>query len=200
MALSLKECTCVARGTFNIYIFQPKWIEELMDLQSSNLQLSVDFSQPGLRATPAEGEDPSWTIRPDSVVVGSRSCSVDCGSYIARVLDHLPLTPVRAVGNNFTFAGEPQEASSQLASAFWLSQRKPLGLKRSDVGGSLLRDGVTYNVAVSLAESQLLYSLNVHRPAVNGDSATQAAGMFITDFDSAVDLAKELFDLEVRRD
>ena len=132
MAFTLREATCTAVGSFNIYIFRPDWIAGLFpggdasEVEQRPLpqhDLSVDLTQPGLRLR-FPGWRTEWTVRPDRLIVATipRDASAgereeqaaandpaDCGSAVATVLETLRETPLREVGNTFRFVAPADE-------------------------------------------------------------------------------------------
>ncbi|WP_153555563.1 hypothetical protein [Roseimaritima sediminicola] len=203
MALEIKESTCVARGTFNIYIFQPGWIAEtLMQMpEGTEGKFSTDLSQPGLQAS-FDALGLVCTIRPDSAIVTCSSPNYDCGIPVARIMTELPHTPVKAVGNNFTFECERDDTKLKkgLDDAFLFERTNLSGVTRSDVGGAIERDGTTINLALSRTPKKLTLGVNVHRSTAKAADAARAAEAFRTDRRTVVELAMEVFELEVKDD
>ena len=81
MALTPRDATCTALGTFNIYIFQPDWIATRVveaagrsDVEGATREvqatakLLVDLGRPGLRLK-APDWSPDWTVRPDRLIL-----------------------------------------------------------------------------------------------------------------------------------
>ncbi|MEX1027255.1 MAG: hypothetical protein WD049_04510 [Candidatus Paceibacterota bacterium] len=199
MALKLNERTCVARGTFNIYIFQPDWFVKIMELdEDTEGQILADFSQPGLRVRFQDGEL-IWTIRPDSIILTSSSSKRSVGDLVSKVLHKLPHTPMRAVGNNFTFSNKLEDLGPQddAAPTFWLEPSRVPGLLHSDIGGAIKRGDAVYNLAISRTETDLRLVANVHRETKTCEAAEEAANKFNDDFDAIVEMASSLFSLEV---
>lgn len=203
MALHLKESTCVARGTFNIYIFQPPWIAEtVMQLpEGAEGHFRADFSQPGLQAR-FESIGVTCTIRPDSVIVTSDSPDTDCGKPVVRILQELPRTPLRAVGNNFTFEStrDETEVRDDLTKAFWLEQFSTRDLTHASIGGAIERGGATINMSLTRTKDKVNFGANVHRTATDSDSAIKAAEAFKEDRAAVMEMAAELFGIEVKND
>ena len=102
MALSLKKSSCVAVGTFNIYLIQPNLLTQ-MDVvaKGQKVAISGDLTQPGLRF---EIADTLWTVRPERLSIESTQPSVHGGDMMSSTLKCLCWTPLMAIGMNCTYA------------------------------------------------------------------------------------------------
>ena len=102
---TFKQSSCVAVGTFNIYIVQPKL---LVDMGVFHLEqpvlVSGDLTQPGLRF---DVQKSKWTVRPDRLSVETEDAEVDCGKFLQKTLEALCWTPIMAVGINCVFEAPP---------------------------------------------------------------------------------------------
>lgn len=103
-----KNSSCVAIGTFNIYVVQPKLLAEMGVFKSSQpIMVLGDFTQPGIRF---EVDGVTWVIRPERLAVESANPDTNCGQFVEKTLEALCWTPVMAIGINsvFTSAGESE--------------------------------------------------------------------------------------------
>jgi hypothetical protein len=103
VSFRFKKASCIAVGTFNIYIFQPPWIDRIVPAPAgSEMTVESDLSRPGLKIT-SPAWPVTWEVRPDRLVLETTSEEADCGSIMDRVCETLPWTPLLAIGSNFAF-------------------------------------------------------------------------------------------------
>lgn len=197
MDLQVRECACIARGTFNVYIFQPAWVSKLIKLpKGEELTMRGDLSRPGVQLQ-ASSLQVTWTVRPDAVIVATPEWGVDCGRQVAGVLAALPLTPMQAVGNNFVFFAPIKSLGSYIFSP-WIKYFGDVpGAAESRVGGSVERDGRRFNVSLVVSGDELVVAVNVHRDVTESKACVEAAEAFPEDGGAAIDLVSELFGLKV---
>lgn len=69
MDFTFKHSSCVAVGTFNIYIVQPKLLAEMGVFETEQpVLVSGDLTRPGIRF---EVNNALWTVRPDRLSGGA---------------------------------------------------------------------------------------------------------------------------------
>ena len=109
MKFLFRQSSCVAVGTFNIYIVQPKLLCEMGVLEDRPRPIVVagDLAQPGIRF---DADDSKWTVRPDRLAVESTAAHVDCGGFVGSTLAALRWTPIMAIGINAVYRSENDEA------------------------------------------------------------------------------------------
>lgn len=95
-----QTATCVAVGRFNPAIVVPAWIVKEGILPDGETEIGqalggamLQFRMQGLM----------WQASLNKLEAHAESKDVDPGEFVARVLDKLPHTPIRAVGNNFAW-------------------------------------------------------------------------------------------------
>lgn len=99
-----KQANCVALGTFNVYIIQPKLLVEMGVLPDGWIgELAADGTQPGIRF---QDQRLTWNVRPERLAVESTEATTDCGHAISVMLERLSWTPIMAVGSNTLFTAE----------------------------------------------------------------------------------------------
>lgn len=200
MQFKLTESACVAKGTFNIYIFQPNWVGEVMECKlDEDVEFSADFDKPGFRISFASSST-SWTVRPDAVIISSNDGSTSCGELIGKVLDHLPVTPMQAVGNNFAFKSDGNLADLPSRSEFaWLkTEANGIETKHRSLAFSVEREGAKFNAGMQCdSNGEIVTHVNVHRDSLNAEAASTSAKMFDQDLNTARELIRELFGLEL---
>ncbi|TWT65657.1 hypothetical protein [Crateriforma conspicua] len=203
MRLRLSESACVAKGTFNIYIFQPQWVNEIIGVEADRLiRMEADFSRPGFQF---RLDDPKsvWSIRPDGIVVSSKSRGVSCGHYLAKVLTALPVTPMQALGNNFAF--KPVDEESDLpceTSKNWLEYAAKLqDISVASVSASIRRGSTIFNTAIHVStDDGVTVQVNVHRDGLSIEEYQTAAKKFDSDLTAAAELLENEMGFEVTND
>ena len=142
----------------------------------------------------------TWTIRPDGIIVGATSVEHDCGAIVGRALAALPVTPMRAVGSNFSYAGNVDAVPPGTELAEALRDSSIDGLVHTSISKSLQRDGVTYNVGATRTGGAVHLTVNVHRDVDTGKNGVEPAFAFMKDRESSSALAREIFGIEVVAD
>lgn len=185
------ECNCVAVGTFNIYLFQPQLIAKTSGLPAdSEFEVEGDFSQPGLliRHTNPSIE---WVIRPDRIMISSLSPDVDCGRHIESILNLLPVTPIRAVGSNFTFSVPLDDTISE----FWKHKflNPPIRISEgqhvsSGFGFATSIDDAVHNVGITCGDHRLSVKVNINRNVVDASEGAKKSVKFNLDKKWATEL------------
>lgn len=196
MALNLEKTQTLAAGPFNPYIITPEWLvnngvceEQEVELRFTPMQQGMAFSF----------KDVQWQIELRMLTVASRKAN--CGELVARVMDKLLHTPVRAVGNNFHYAGSREGWGKSPLPMLGGSGRDSF----QDVGaveqirwtGVFRMDGVRTEVTAADAESGIAVLFNFHREIKNTAEACAAARQFDQDRRRSQELLRRLFDQEV---
>lgn len=160
MAFQFKQSSCVAVGTFNVYVVQPEFLREIHVFpEEIALKFEANLTQPGFRFS-VEDRDARWTVRPDRLTVESRDARKDCGHDLADTLDALPWTPLTAIGCNVVYSAPRSEDIDRL----FCDVRIPpdFGLNRRGSHFSIKRDAVVFNVQVSSEQGEHTLSINAH--------------------------------------
>lgn len=153
------KSSCVAIGTFNIYIIQPKLLAEMgVVAESWNGELSGDLVQPGIRFS---NDAFAWNVRPDRVSVESVAIANDCGASISKLLKHLSWTPVFAIGANAVFHS-PLSGESSLPPGFSFPFNIVSGTEQRTCHVAVRRDEVVFNIQMSITEDVIELLLNAH--------------------------------------
>jgi hypothetical protein len=162
VAFRFKKATCVATGTFNMYVIQPAWLTKIGIFQKGiEVTIGTQMDEPGFRFIPFKSPF-RWFVTPQRIEVETREPEADCGSQVATVLEALPWTPLVALGNNAIFTA-PLDDLDGLREEFRRSPQPPEGwsMKQWSVHFSLSRDGAVTNLQLSITLEELELSVNV---------------------------------------
>lgn len=84
MAFTFKKATCVAAGTFNMYVIQPPWLTKIGIVQKGiEVAIGTDLDEPGFRYIPTRSPF-RWFVSPQRIEVETREPEADCGSPNSR--------------------------------------------------------------------------------------------------------------------
>lgn len=200
MAFTFKRATCVAAGTFNMYVIQPTWLTKIGILKKGiEVTISTHMDEPGFRYIPVKSPF-QWFVTPRSIEVETREPEEDCGSQVATVLEFLPWTPLVALGNNAIFTA-PLDDLNRLREDFRKSPQPPEGwsMKQRSVHFGLSRGGAVTNLQLSITQEELELSVNVHTELRKMESAVAqaAARRFLQDRREAEALIQQLFGVTI---
>lgn len=197
MALRLEKCDTVLRGNFNPYVITPEWLAQQAIWQPKQAEVGFGALVRGLRF---RDDSVEWNVDTDKLVVSS--VSEDTGKLAAKVLRLLIHTPVIAVGNNCTFAGDLQD---------WGDSPVPMlgnlgidcftaGLEPEQVRWSGIFKSEKYRIEITVVRSKdgVAVQFNFHRPTSNATTAADAAEEFDNDKKTARTLLKQILNQEVR--
>src|SRR5262249_37537647 len=129
----------------------------------------------------------------------------DCGDLVAKVLEQLPHTPVRAVGHNFHYTGSDQDwGDSPIPALRWNAKKtpeEPMEFEQVRWTGTFRRNGTKVEVVVVADEEQFAVLFNNHRETDprNAQSAILAAREFQRDREASEGLLRTLLSQEVKR-
>lgn len=175
MPFEFKQASCVAVGTFNIYIFRPDWVGEFEDCpEKSEVSFDADFSQPGFKlASDQFGSE--WIVRPDRLLLQPRTSENNSGRTLAAVIRKLPFTPLRAVGSNVSFESDVSELRGLSVSALEpISAPDPYEVSQRTWHMAARKGDEVFNLQLSVQDEKALLSANVHTD-VKGKAAGFAA-------------------------
>ena len=196
MPLSLDKANTVARGHFNPHIIHPLWLaqQEVWD------QLDTEVAFGALtRGLAFRGKDIEWEVDFDHLIVSS--LVHDCGAIVGRVLTKLPHTPIRAIGNNFTYGASLEEWDPDFVPT--LGGRGPSEFEQ--IGnpdqvrwsGTFTRQDSQVEVSVAYGLGGVAVLFNHHRPISTPEQAVAAANEFSRDKAASEHLLRNLFAQEV---
>lgn len=196
MALTLELAQTVAVGPFNPHIITPEWLVKwnVVPDQEAEFRLGVLADGAAFRFGKVE-----WQVDDRRLMVSTPTFTDDCGALVAKVLDLLPHTPVRAVGHNFHFLCKSRQewGNSPLPAL----GEKDLGevpqLEQSRWTGIFRHDGVRVELTVVDAEDGVVVLLNHHRVTNNIDDAKAAAQQFRQDCEVSLGLLRDLLNQEI---
>ena len=207
MELKFRNASCVAVGSFNIYIVQPAWLIEVGILAADleNVGIEVNLAEPGFRIR-CPGDEMIWSVQPTRITLETKRASTDCGESMALVLKNLPHTPVQAIGCNARyeapldadeadrfFAGLPRISTS-------LGADKSVTQRTQHVG--ITEAHHVFNLSIVENRDVLQLSVNVHI-AVGGKKSPfsqQVAADFLKLLRTAEELASSIFRVTINND
>lgn len=112
MPLHFRKASCVAVGTFNIYIIQPEWLTTAGVIKpETELTVEANLNRPGFRLSSPQMKS-VWYVAPGRLAIETESPEEDCGYWMAEVLSRLRWTPIHAIGNNVSYACGRAEAEA----------------------------------------------------------------------------------------
>ena len=153
MSFHFTSASCVAVGTFNIYIIQPQWLAEMgVWPEGAKCSIQTDLSRPGFKFHRIENDPLRWRVRPESLVVETDESGADCGKPIADVLRHLEWTRIEAVGSNESYSCPIANASDLIDRVLPLGEGPPEGYADSQRSWhrAFMRNGALTNVQLSV--------------------------------------------------
>jgi hypothetical protein len=197
----LTKSSSVAAGTFNIYVFQPKSVGKILDLpDATQFEIEGDFAKPGLLLSIGVNR---WTIRPDRLMIESDSPNENCGLYMSRVLEWLPVTPIEALGHNFRFVGELGDfpSAEQMSNLLPLSHVDEFETKNRVWHVGLERESVTFNLQIGIKGPEVQLAANVHfqPPADAQENRVRFAKGFFEFRETATRLLESSFAVSIKR-
>lgn len=182
MGLVLENANTLARGHFNPHIITPEWLHDHKVWQDDAFEINFGALSRGITF---HAKDLEWQVDFDHLIV--TSASHDCGSLVAEVIELLPHTPVRAIGNNFNYS---------CSAADWANRPVPmlgrLGPNEfSEVGdcdqvrwvGVFSKDRVRIEITVTIGQAAVAVIINHHRATHNSEAALDASRKFNHDRD-----------------
>ena len=106
------KASCVAVGSFNIYIIQPAWLTRVgIFPPDTPIVIEANMARPGFRLS-SPARPTVWFVAPGKLAIESEQRGADCGRDMAAVLNQLPETPVYGLGNNIFFRASRSEVES----------------------------------------------------------------------------------------
>ena len=197
MALTLELAQTVAVGPFNSHIITPEWLVRCNVLPEQEIQIRFGTIGDGTAFRFGKIE---WQVNSRRLMVSTSTLTEDCGDLVAKVLELLPHTPVRAVGHNFHFLCNSREE--------WRSSPVPaLGTKefgdftdlvQSRWTGIFQKSGVRIELTIGYADDGVVVLLNHHRITNTIEEAQEAARQFRRDLDVSRAYLGDLLKQELR--
>jgi len=180
VAFRFQKASCVAVGTFNMYILHPQWLAKHEIIEpGTEVGIETNLTQPGFRFRFPDRKA-TWNVTPNRLVIESQDPGLDCGAAIARVLRILPETPLFALGNNVHYRADLSELehlsaairdyprTAAPASGQSVARRTfHVAVKRTDLE--------TVNLQVSFKEEEIELACNVHTDVGKHDKPNEAA-------------------------
>ena len=84
---AFKKSSCVALGTFNIYVIQPALLADMGVIEPNDqlVRFEGDLTQPGFRFGATHCGN--WTVRPERLAVESCDPEFDCGRHVGACVE-----------------------------------------------------------------------------------------------------------------
>ena len=212
MSFRFLSASCVAVGTFNIYIIQPQWLAQ-MDVwpKGAKCLIQTDLIRPGFQFHRIENDPLRWRVRPESLVVETSEFGADCGKPIADVLQHLHWTRIEAVGSNESYSCPVADASDLIDRMLSLGGGPPEGYADSQRSWhrAFKRSDTVTNVQLSVnpADDKATVALNVHTDVTHQGSQAEVTQMaqdtcrlFREQLAEARELASNLLSVELENE
>jgi hypothetical protein len=160
-----------------MYIVQPSWLAKIgVFPKGTKYAIYAKLDEPGSRFVPQVVPMSKWTVSPSRIDVETDVCGEDCGEKIAKVLDKLPETPLKAIGNNFTYEAPVSELDSLKEFACFdpaVPEGYEVWQRTFHVG--LTKDDQMFNVQLSVTKEAMELSVNVHTELKDKEEAGYAA-------------------------
>lgn len=203
VAFDFRTASCVAVGSFNVYIIQPAWLVEVGILAGDleKVGLEINLAEPGFRILCSDDEM-TWSVQPSRITIKSNRAGTDCGRLLGLVLKNLPHTPVRAIGSNARYEAPLEEVSSRFFDAI------PDVPARLGSNGKIVEEtrhwGIAegdqvFNLSLIRKPDSLQLSVNVHTD-LNGRRTPfpqEIAEGFVSHLRRAETIVTSLFDLSI---
>jgi hypothetical protein len=185
---TVQVASCVAVGRFNPAILTPDWLIAQGILPDGEVEIGQPLGSAILQFRAAGF---MWYASLNKLQVHSEGIDSDPGVFVSQVLEKLPHTPVRAVGNNFAIA-LPPGAGKSLFPLIACSLVDRLTTPQHEV--LLVSTTLTLShenealIKVSLEAEQgevVAASFNFHRDCASATAGVEAARKWTTDRDEA---------------
>lgn len=193
MPFSFSKASCIAIGTFNIYIVQPPFLKEsgAVDIKGETWEVETDLSQPGFRYE-FEELNLRCAVRPDRFIAETNKPEVDCGLVVNKAIGNLKWTPLNAIGMNAQFSTTDREEIGEIQRRHFpvLPNSDKLVLDHRAVRVSILSDlsdGQVFNLQLSIKEGVAEISVNSHSQIADRGTREQISEL-------ALDLTSKFFE------
>lgn len=198
------DWTIVLAGSWNLAILNPDWFakeifgvaEIQVELVVENLKVQMKYTSGNVVVVP----------QPDQIIFGARHANAESLSAIEaaalKVLDRLPVTPLSAIGVNFTYL--ETEVPGALAALFDIDDSHKLAdnnieIKGRSIARELDHSGRTINYAMRQGTNgDVTFSFNFHTDVANAGQAVIALqNKTIEDERFCQHLLSKLYDVEM---
>jgi hypothetical protein len=200
VAFRFDRASCVAVGTFNIYIVQPAWLAK-REIIPKGIQVAIGskMDEPGFRFQSPKLKS-HWLVAPDRIEIVTRHPDEDCGILMGRVIESLPWTPLKGVGSNVIYKA-PADDSAGIAALETFRPPTPAGftLNQRSLHAGLKRDGHVFNIQLSALDEGLELAVNIHTEIEDrgSEQAQESARKFLDHRMLAESLISEIFGVSV---
>lgn len=200
MAFRFDRSSCVAVGTFNIYIVQPAWLAK-REIIPKGIQVAIasKMDEPGFRFQSPKLKS-QWLVAPDRIEIITRHPEEDCGMSMSRVIESLPWTPLKAIGCNVIYKAPADDAGGTKALAvFQPSEPAGYELYQRSLHAGLKHDDHLFNIQLSATSDGLELAVNIHTEIEDRGSelARESARRFLDHRKQAEALISNLFGVGV---
>jgi hypothetical protein len=193
--MRLRSVSSVVVGHFNPHIIAPDWLvrEGIVPQADTQVSVSVGEAVTGFQLQFSTGHF-SWLVDNSRLMIMANIFD-DTSRLAAEVLSRLHHTPVRAVGNNFTYASGISEWRGQLPAFphFQLDAPEAIKLQFSLNRGS----GAILRFAIDRSAQEVSIELNYHRVVEGVQGARAAIANFDRDYQDSRVVIERGFGQEV---
>ncbi|MEX0716351.1 MAG: hypothetical protein WD066_07190 [Planctomycetaceae bacterium] len=204
MPFRFEKASCVAAGTFNMYIVQPAWLgrrEIAIFPEGTELEIETRLDAPGFKFQSPQ-LPAVWTVTPSRITLETADPEHECGETLARVLKALPWTPLVAVGTNGVYEGVKSDLDGMGGiAAYPFADRKPADFELAQRGYhvALKRGDLVLNLQLSVKADSVGLSFNAHTDLrnKNNESALDAARGFLDHRRLAESLLSDIFQVDI---
>ena len=201
MAFQFHEATCVIAGTFNIYIVRPDWLGKIGLLpEGSEVKFESQLDQPGFRfSSPKLGS--RWTVLPNRLMLAADDPLEDCGETADRILQHLPWTPLMALGSNVVYCGDSSAIEDWEAKTIFPPTQLPeqCELKQRTWHVGVKRGEQIFNLQMSETDEGIEIRANAHTELRNRDIkfARETARQYFEHRNTSLSLINDIFNIRI---
>jgi hypothetical protein len=200
VAFQFTKANCVAVGTFNMYIIQPAWLAKVGIIPKGiGVAIESKLDEPGFRFWSPK-LPVRWLVTPNRIEVETQRADADCGKAVAGIVEHLPWTPLIALGNNAIYQAPFDDLEAiPIPASLW--REGPEGFKtvQKTLHYGMGRDDTTFHIQLAISEKNLELSVNAHTELkeLKPEDAAKVAGRFFEDRQTGERLIKHLFQVSV---
>jgi hypothetical protein len=185
-----KEKSCVVVGTLNPGIIEPGWLCANNIIAGDTSEWEVELSSDGDGLPTFLHPDFRWQCLRDRLTVTALG-EKNPGEAVAGVFQILKHTPLRGVGNNFTFEPSDDEKISlgESVKSLSVSTLSKLGIAVNNYSTNLQfsLNNAVLNLALRHTDSNSVSAIgfNFHRPAPKSTLVVEAANLWADDLRAA---------------
>ncbi|MBW3598178.1 MAG: hypothetical protein KY475_13020 [Planctomycetes bacterium] len=202
MPFRFNGASCIAVGTFNIYIIQPAWLRKVGLLENvEGVALEADLTEPGFRM---QLPDLTWRVEPTRIVLETKGDCARCGQTMYAIFDKLPWTPLKAIGINSRHEAPAEELDEFIHRFPHPASASPINdgyaIAQKTWHAAFRKDKQQFNLQLSVNDEVAALTTNVHTELRNEsiETAKEIAENFEVFQSLAVKMAINVFSLDIQ--